>query len=493
MKIDVRITNDEKQAHITVISGENETSKELTVEELIQSLSEKGVTKGIKKNTLEQICRNKLFNKKYLAAEAIPHQIGESAKLQIKIKPKERSTYDKGVDAEKKVDHYGIREGFITYVKKGDVIASRIPPTRGQNGFTVTGKKIEGILGKDITWSEYQGKNTKVIGNNLIVYTDGILKKEDTNFGIEQEIVLTQDLGIKTGSIILPLDAEVELTVHGDIKSGFTVQCRKITVMGSVEDAKITAKELEIGRGIGGTSDLPIIADYLVTGFIIGKRRIKSKFIQAKKEISGGSIIQADFVRSQVIQECSITAQYGVWTEYLFGSNKILVGVDIDEQVEYLSWSKQLESVNNSLKEIRLSNQTLLKKSDSVKNMAKRMPDNPQIQKELEKINELNDKINKIERIKEVLEKKLQHHSDNMYISGSPFILVSLGFTKKAMLKDKTKPHNDFTIKEFSYEKSKPMISGLYTLKGEEVIVERDYNLNEFNKLLNQYKESALG
>ena len=348
VKINIRIVNNEKQAFLTVISDEENTSEELTVDELKKSLSEKGVVKGIKEITLDQICQYKKFDHKFLVAEAIPPQIGENAKIQIKIKPKERPTYEKGVDAEKKVDHYGVREGFITYVKGGEILATRIPPERGANGFTVTGNKIDGILGKDVSWLDFQGKDTKVVGNNLIAVNDGILKKEGSKLDIEQNIMLEGDLGIKTGSIILPLEADVEMFVAGDIKSGFSVQCHKITVMGNIEDAKIIAKILEVKRGIVGTSNVPIVVDYLTTGFIIGTRKIKSKFINVKKEISGGSKIQADFVRSHVIQECSITAKYGVWTDHLYGSNNIWVGVDIDENEEYNNWSRQLDGVDKA-------------------------------------------------------------------------------------------------------------------------------------------------
>ena len=492
VKINIQIANNEKQAFLTVISDEENTSKELTVDELKKSLSEKGVIKGIKEITLEQICQYKKFGHKFLVAEAIPPQIGENAKIQIKIKPKKRSSYEKGVDAERRVDHYGVREGFITYVKEGEILSTRVPPERGANGFTVKGNKIDGILGKDVSWLDFQGKDTKVVGNDLIAVNDGILKKEGSKLNIEQNITLEGDLGIKTGSIILPLEADIEMLIGGDIKGGFSVQCHKITVMGNIEDARINAKILEVKRGIVGTSNVPIVVDYLTTGFIIGTRKIKSKFINVKKEISGGSKIQADFVRSHVIQECSVAAKYGVWTDHLYGSNNIWVGVDIDENEEYNNWSRQLDGVDKALKEMELSNQNLIRKADSVREMAKRMPNNPLVKKELANINEIIDKISKIKKVKETLEQKLQLHRDKMYISGSPFILVGLGFTKKALMKVKAKPINKFTIKEFSYERGKPLITGLYTLRGEEVIVDPKYNVSEINEIMENYEKASL-
>jgi len=492
LEINVQIANNEEQAFLTVFSGEENTSKELTVDELKKSLSEKGVIEGIKENVLDQICQHKNFNHKFLVAEAIPPQTGENATIQIKIKPKERPTYEKGVDAERRVNHYGVKEGFITYVKEGEILGTRIPPKRGANGFTVTGNKIDGILGRDISWLDFQGKDTKVVDNDLIAVNDGILKKEGLKLSIEQYIKLEGDLGIKTGSIILPLEADIEMFIPGDIKGGFSVQCRKITVMGNIEDARIRAKILEVKRGIVGTSDMPIVVDYLTTGFIMGTRKIKSKFINVKKEISGGSKIQADFVRSHVIQKCTVIAKYGVWTDHLYGSNNIWVGIDVDKNEEYNNWSRQLEGVEKALKEMESSNQNLLKKADSVREMAKRMPNNPLIKKELAKINEIMDKMSKIEKVQETLKQNLQLHRDKMYVSGSPFILVGLGFTKKELVKDKDKPINKFTIKESSYGRGKPTITGLYTLKGDEVVADSKYNVSEIREIMENYEKASL-
>ncbi|MCK4965731.1 DUF342 domain-containing protein, partial [bacterium] len=349
-----------------------------------------------------------------------------------------------------------------------------------------------GILGKDVALKNIQGKNTKIISNNLIALKSGVLKKENSKLNIEQIIMLERDLGIKTGSIVLPLEADIDMIVPGDIKSGFTVQCHKITVMGNVEDAKVTANILEVKRGIVGTSDLPIAADHLITGFIIGKRKIKSKFINVTKEISGGSTIQADFVRSHVIQECSITARYGIWVDYLYGSNDFLVGIDIDEQTEYNNWIEQLDGVDKALIEIEESNKSLIKKGDSIKEMKKRMPNNPAVNKEFEKLCMIEDKINKIEKITEALKRKLQLHQSNMYVGGSPFILIQLGFTKKVMTKEKVKIFNNFTIKEFPYEKSKPFIAGIYTLRNEEVIGEQDYNVQDIKDIMENYRNASL-
>lgn len=490
MEFDIEISGDDRKAFLIVISDEEDESKELTAEDLKLTLTEGGVCRGVNENVLYQICKDKLFNRKYLVAEAIPPKAGKNAEIRMRITPKERPTYDKGIDKEKQVDHYGIREGFITFVEKGEILSTRIPATQGENGFTVTGDEIEGILGKDVSLDTIQGQNTKIDGNNLFAAVDGIFKKIGKKINIEQSITLENDLGIKTGSIILPLEADIELIVPGDIKSGFRVQCNKITVMGTVEDAVIKARFLEVKNGIVGTSDNPIIVDFITTGFIIGTRRIKSRLVEVNKEISGGSFIQADFVRSQIIQECSITAKYGVWTKYLYGKNNIQVGVDIKESQEHRKLSLHLKTVENYLREVESTNKRLFMKADSIREMAIRMPNNPSVKKEFTKLSEAIDKIKKLENIKKGLTEKLQEHIKKMYITGSPFILVELGFIKKMSAKDQPKPINDLTIKEFSFEKSKPLITGLFTLEGEEVGINSNYNILEINELMENYKKT---
>ena len=141
---------------------------------------------------------------------------------------------------------------------------------------------------------------------------------------------------------------------------------------------------------------------------------------------------------------------------------------------------------------MKSSNQQLLKKADSIREMAKRMPNNPSIKNELQKVNEIITKINKIETIKNALEKKLQSHRDKTYISGSPFILVEYGFTKKAMIKDRKKAINNLTIKEISYERSKPLITGLYTLSNDVIITNPKYNIRDFKEIMENYKNASL-
>lgn len=90
------------------------------------------------------------------------------------------------------------------------------------------------------------------------------------------------------------------------------------------------------------------------------------------------------------------------------------------------------------------------------------------------------------------MKRKLQLHQDNMYVSGSSFILVELGFTKNGITKKDVKPVNNFTIKEFSYEKSKPFITGIYTLRNEEVIGEPDYNIQDIKDIMENYRNVSL-
>ena len=490
MEFKVKISSDELKAFLTVVSTPDEANQELKPEKLKAALNNAGVNTGINEDILNHIITHKKYNKGYVVAEAVPAETGESAKIKLVIEIEKRPESDKGLGSLEKVDHYGVQKGFITFVKKGGLIAKRIPPTAGKNGLTVTGREIEGVMGKEINLANVQGINTKVHGDNLIAVKDGVLNQDDKKINVDERLVLKGDLNFATGSIILPLDSDIELLVPGDIKSNFKVQCSKITVMGNIEDAQVTAKTLEVKRGIVGKSDLPIIAENISADFIIGSRKIKAKFIEVNKEISGGSKIFTNFLKSKVIQECTVTARYGVWVDYLYGSNDIFTGVDIDENEEYLVWIKQLKGVENAIKEERQKNRALLKKGDALIAMAERMPNNPSIQKELQSLIDLSEKLKKFEKIKKVLEERLKLHYSRMYIEGSPFILVQLGLKKDPKDGEKFQQFNKINIKEYMYDPKKNQIPGLYILKNQEVVVDKNFNINEIKELVKNYRSS---
>ena len=71
MRINIETTKNGKQACLTVITDEGDMSKELTVDEIIQALSEKLVIKEIRENILEQMCQHKKLNHKHFIVEAI--------------------------------------------------------------------------------------------------------------------------------------------------------------------------------------------------------------------------------------------------------------------------------------------------------------------------------------------------------------------------------------------------------------------------------------
>jgi uncharacterized protein (DUF342 family) len=490
MDISVDLDKAGRKAYLTITDVSN-AKISITEEDIRTALKKSRIEKGILEETLFRICTEPVVNTKYQIAEMIPPKVGPDARILIKVKPKIRPTYDQGVDADKKVDHYGERAGYITYVEKGTVLATRIPPKRGDCGYTVRGQEIKGIFGKDFPFEQYAGRNARIKDNDIIATESGIFNREGVRIHIDQCLRVENDLGIKTGSIILPLDADIEMVIPGDITAGFTVQCRKITVWGTVEDAKVTAKILEIKRGIVGTSKLPIEADHLTTSFINGTRIIKAKYLNVAKDISAGTDVQADFVRSRVIQECNIVARYGVWVDHMYGRNNVLVGVNLDQQDEYNKWAAQLDDISKNLSELKTKNHSLLRKAQSIRDMAKRMPKNPKVQDELAKVTEAISKIQKSERLKDLLEKKIEEHFGNMYVSGSPFILVTLGFTKGGGTDD-LKPINTFTIRDITSERNMRLINGLYTVVVDAIMPSNEYNIHEIRQLAERIEEGAL-
>lgn len=164
----VEITPDEQKCFLTLESISNFT---VSYDDIIDILNKYGVKMGILEENIKSIIER--FNRgerieNELVAEGRMPQIGDSAYFLFKFQNddslvqkyvKSRILTDKSIEeSEKKEPHeiqFLIEESLkhkrilCGLVKKGDVLAEKVPPTKGEDGFTVKGKIIPGRMGED--------------------------------------------------------------------------------------------------------------------------------------------------------------------------------------------------------------------------------------------------------------------------------------------------------------------------------------------------------
>ncbi|MGB9839527.1 DUF342 domain-containing protein [Thermovenabulum sp.] len=239
-KIDVRITQDEMSAYIIIVSKEEEIA--LKVEDVLNALKEKGVIYGIDISAIERAVKEKIFNTEVLVAkgkEPVPGKNGDVKfyfDLKREFKPK--------ISEDGRVDFHDL--GYITNVLKGQLLAEKIPPTKGIPGYTVKGRIIPAKDGKEPKL--FPGKNVVFSEdrNKLFSIIDGSPVLHDGKLSVNPVLEIKGDIGPKTGNI----DFLGSLKIYGNVLTGYRVKAQgDIDIEGYVEGAQIHSEGRVLIKG----------------------------------------------------------------------------------------------------------------------------------------------------------------------------------------------------------------------------------------------------
>jgi len=138
-------------------------------EEILGMVEEK-IRFGLDKLKLKDIVKNQIYGKRTCIAEGKQPINGEDGYLKYKFNIKNElkpSMLNNG-----KVDFRDL--GFFDNVKKGQILAEIIKPTKGQDGVNILGQKISSINGKEANIK--LGKNAVRFENKIVSKIDGQVK-----------------------------------------------------------------------------------------------------------------------------------------------------------------------------------------------------------------------------------------------------------------------------------------------------------------------------
>ena len=224
----------------------------LKIEDALKAMEQAGVIKGIKRDMLEKLFKQKLFDQELLIAQNIAPKNGTDGRIEFFFDV-ERKLWPR-VAQDDQVDYKKV--SVVNNVSKGEKLCRRHPPSEGEPGETVTGKLIAPKPGRDEPLP--QGPNTKPSPddpNLLISCLEGHVFLNRSNLvEVQPGLEIKGDVDYSTGNI----QFKGSVRVHGDIKSGFEVKAGgDLDIDGCVEDAMIRAdgdvliKKGFIGRGKG--------------------------------------------------------------------------------------------------------------------------------------------------------------------------------------------------------------------------------------------------
>ncbi|HOC92385.1 MAG TPA: FapA family protein [bacterium] len=217
-------------------------------EEVFEVLKAEKITSGIKSaDKLRIFLENmELYNNTLIIAAGQPFTYGTDARIEYMFETDDRTRMEDELAGADSVDFRSI--GSIASVRKGDVIARKIPATQGEAGLTVFGLKLPGEWGMDVTLKA--GKNVSMSENKLdfIADIDGAPIVSKGMIRVDPVLIIEGDVDYSTGNVVF----DGTVAVKGSVLDGFTVDARgDVIVENTIQSARVSAGgDIVVKRGI---------------------------------------------------------------------------------------------------------------------------------------------------------------------------------------------------------------------------------------------------
>ncbi|MBN6185803.1 DUF342 domain-containing protein [Aneurinibacillus sp. BA2021] len=289
--VKINVARDKMQATMELFLEEGIS---LTEEELKDIVNKNGIRFGIDEELLRRIAANPFMYTKepLLIAAGIAPVAGEDGYIEHVVHPSGKKGPQEREDGS--VDYYNVLQ--LLNVTKGQLLAKKVPPTKGQPGKNICGEEVAAKDGKEVRFQI--GKNVLLDQEKNHVYAavDGQVSiTEKGKINVFSVFEVKEDVDFSVGNI----DFIGNVVVHGNVHPGFTIQAGgDIRIAGSVESATLKANgSIEIRGGI--------IGQY--KGIIQAGVDVKTGFIQ-----SATVKAENDIIVSQVIMHSQVSAGHDI-------------------------------------------------------------------------------------------------------------------------------------------------------------------------------------
>ena len=329
------------------------------VEDIKAALEEKGVVYGINEETIKNGVRSLT---PFVAAEGKQVQHGENARIERKFDLSQKNRPK--IDEFNRADYKDM--GLFVLVKKGDLLAVRIPQTEGTPGKNIFGLDVPARTGRPIPMP--QGKNTEVRNENELYATiDGQIVDSTRKIDIDPHLDIRSSVGTGTGNI----DFTGSVSIKGNVEAGFVVKATgDIEIGGMVNGAEVYGRNVVIKGGINGQNrgivkavedvqaqfaenanieagrDVSIIDAILHSNVRAGNR----VYVEERRGIiTGGSVAAGEEIRCKMAGNAAAVV------------TKLAVGVDPTVQQRYIEICRECKEDRGRLKQITQMLNTLSK------------------------------------------------------------------------------------------------------------------------------------
>jgi len=337
-----------------------ESAVSFTLQDIKDYLEEKGIKYGI---VDDERISDYLENKEGLdtplkVAEGKPPDIGidASIKYYFDTDPLKIGTVKDGGSIDFK------DRGDIPQVKKGDLLAEKIPAVEGTTGHDVYGRYLTVSKPKDTTLRK--GKGTSISEDKLKIYAETDGTPEISAVGkvyVSPRLEISGGVGLKTGHV----DFDGKIDVIGTIQSGYRVRGNSLKaneiLKAEIEmDGDISVPGGIIGAKIKGggsisamyvhESDIEVLGDVLIEKEIIDSKINTSGACIAKNgpilssKVSAKKGIQAIQIGSEISKSCNLSIGYDEKVKEDINAIKEIIPLKKQEQTEYHRRLKEIEN-----------------------------------------------------------------------------------------------------------------------------------------------------
>ena len=270
-KLFVFISSDEMEASIQITCDKSE---DITTEEIMNTLKSEGITHGIKEKEIERLVHKKQYQQLTVIARGKYSERGKDGWYEFFFNTKP--------DRSPKIAEDGSAEyqdiDWFEPVLSGQKIAYYHEAEEGEAGYTVTGKPLPVIKGREQSILTGKGYMLMPDKRTYVSAMNGKIELIDDNRILISKLLFLDDVTTSTGNI----NFEGSVYIKGNVGSGVEILATEdIIINGFVESATIkSGGEILIKKGANGAGH----------GLIQAEKRVTSKFYESIEVVSGGDI-----------------------------------------------------------------------------------------------------------------------------------------------------------------------------------------------------------
>lgn len=289
--IAVEISRDEMHGNI-IVDAPGMSGSDLTYEQIYNAVEAQGVRAGIIPEKIIEFVDNPVYSTPFEVASAVLPEDGKDAYIQYNFETDQKKL--KARESDKgNVDFKELNR--IQNVVEGQVLATKIPATRGKGGKTILGHYLEAKNGKDINIQLGQNVHLDKDGVNILASVDGQVLFINDKITVEPMLMLDA-VNIKSGNVKFV----GSVIVKGNVEDGFDVRASgTIDIGGSVGKCHIESEngDIIVHQGVFGKNE----------GEIKAGKSLWCKFVQETK-----IEVEENVVATDSLMNCDITAMKNI-------------------------------------------------------------------------------------------------------------------------------------------------------------------------------------